>query len=42
VVRAEGGAEALGFVASTDRHPGNGFVIATRGGGGYGKAGRQI
>jgi 5-oxoprolinase (ATP-hydrolysing) len=41
VVRAEGREEALSFVASTDMHPGDVFVIETPGGGGYGKAGPQ-
>ena len=39
VVRAEGRREELSFVASTDMHPGDVFVIETPGGGGYGKAG---
>jgi 5-oxoprolinase (ATP-hydrolysing) len=38
VVRAEGRREELSFVASTDMHPGDVFVIETPGGG-YGKAG---
>jgi 5-oxoprolinase (ATP-hydrolysing) len=41
VIRAEGREEALSFVASTDMHPGDVFVIETPGGGGYGKAGPQ-
>jgi 5-oxoprolinase (ATP-hydrolysing) len=42
VVRAEGRVEELSFVASTDMHPGDVFVIETPGGGGYGKAGPQV
>ncbi|MFM6831121.1 MAG: hydantoinase B/oxoprolinase family protein, partial [Novosphingobium sp.] len=33
----EGHEEELSFVASTDMHPGDVFVIETPGGGGYGK-----
>jgi 5-oxoprolinase (ATP-hydrolysing) len=39
VVRAEGREEELSFVASTDMHAGDVFVIETPGGGGYGQAG---
>ena len=37
VIRADGRAEELGFVASVEMHPGDVFVIETPGGGGYGK-----
>jgi 5-oxoprolinase (ATP-hydrolysing) len=37
VIRAEGRHEELSFVASTDMHPGDVFVIETPGGGGFGK-----
>ena len=37
VLRVEGRQEELSFVASTDMHPGDVFVIETPGGGGYGK-----
>jgi 5-oxoprolinase (ATP-hydrolysing) len=37
VIRADGGQETLGFVASTLMQPGDVFVIETPGGGGYGK-----
>ena len=36
VIRSDGTNEALGFVASTEMHPGDVFVIETPGGGGYG------
>ncbi|MCW5297211.1 5-oxoprolinase [Herbaspirillum lusitanum] len=38
VIRKDGTEEELGFVASIDMQPGDVFVIATPGGGGYGKA----
>ena len=38
VIRSDGRAEELGFVASVEMHPGDVFVIETPGGGGYGKA----
>jgi 5-oxoprolinase (ATP-hydrolysing) len=41
VLRADGRKDELSFVASTDMHPGDVFVIETPGGGGYGKAGPQ-
>jgi len=37
VIRKDGTQEELGFVASTEMQPGDVFVIATPGGGGYGK-----
>jgi 5-oxoprolinase (ATP-hydrolysing) len=37
VIRKDGTQEELGFVASIDMQPGDVFVIATPGGGGYGK-----
>jgi len=37
VIRKDGTREELGFVASIDMQPGDVFVIATPGGGGYGK-----
>ncbi|HSY29073.1 MAG TPA: hydantoinase B/oxoprolinase family protein, partial [Burkholderiaceae bacterium] len=36
VIRSDGTIEALGFVASTEMHQGDVFVIETPGGGGYG------
>ena len=41
VVRAEGREEEFSFVASTDMHAGDVFVIETPGGGGYGKPDMQ-
>jgi len=41
VLRADGRKDELSFVATTDLHPGDVFVIETPGGGGYGKAGPQ-
>ncbi len=38
VIRQDGSQEDLGFVASTDMQTGDVFVIATPGGGGYGKS----
>jgi 5-oxoprolinase (ATP-hydrolysing) len=37
-VRAGGGVEELGFVATTEVRPGDVFVIETPGGGGYAPA----